>query len=426
MPKNLLQDMVKTKSARRVTRASQKVNDVNQEISLTELRKKEKDPTWHTLWPVAVVSVVFLVFALSYLFSKATIIINPKIQNLTLNENLSASKDAGTTALAFNLVEISGEETKTIQASGEQDILKKATGKVKIFNTFGSGTQRLDINTRLEGSNGKIYKTEKQVVVPGMKDGTPGSVEVGIYGSEGGEEYNSGPLDFTILGFKGGPKYAKFYGRSEGAITGGLQGKFYVISENEKIIALSELKIALREKLSRQATDQIPDGFILFKDATFLKINDSVSDLISSKENILPVTLSGTLYGLLFNETDLVKKITDNNIKEYDGSSVVFIPDLRDLTFSLSAQAGFSDKDSTPFRDIKNINFNLSGDIKIIWEIDARELADDLLGKQKKDFNQILSQYPNIDTADVNIRPFWKRSFPEKTKDIEVIVNYPE
>ena len=68
----------------------------------------------------------------------------------------------------------------------------------------------------------------------------------------------------------------------------------------------------------------------------------------------------------------------------------------------------------------------MSGDIKIIWEIDARELADDLLGKQKKDFNQILSQYPNIDTADVNIRPFWKRSFPEKTKDIEVIVNYPE
>ena len=47
------------------------------------------------------------------------------------------------------------------------------------------------------------------------KDGKPGSVEVGIYGSSAGPEYNSIPIDFKIFGFKNTPKYAKIYARSK-------------------------------------------------------------------------------------------------------------------------------------------------------------------------------------------------------------------
>jgi len=48
------------------------------------------------------------------------------------------------------------------------------------------------------------------------------------------------------------------------------------------------------------------------------------------------------------------------------------------------------------------------------------------LGKSKKDFNKILLQYPNIDSANLKISPIWKISIPDKTKNIKVMVNYPE
>src|SRR3989344_6062534 len=105
---------------------------------------------------------------------------------------------------------ISGEESKVVQDTKTKDVIEKAKGTVLIYNNFSSVPQRLDIDTRLEGSNGKIYKTVKKIVVPGMRSSAPGSVEVGIYAAAGGEEYNSGPLDFTIFGFKGTPKYSKF------------------------------------------------------------------------------------------------------------------------------------------------------------------------------------------------------------------------
>ena len=181
----------------------------------------------------------------------------------------------------------------------------------------------------------------------------------------------------------------------------------------------NELKANLQTKLLQKATDQIPDGFILFKNGFFFDAEDINIDFTSFKDNILPVKLKGTLYGLLFNENKLTKKIGENNIDKYDGSEI-YIPNVRDLSFSLT------DKDNTLFKDMKNINFNLSGAIKIVWKLDVEKLINDLLGKSKKDFNQILLQYPYIDSAESELSPFWKMSFPDNTKDIKVIVNYPK
>ena len=68
---------------------------------------------------------------------------------------------------------------------------------------------------------------------------------MGIYAAGAGEEYNSTPLDFEILVFKGTPKYSKFYARSKGDITGGFKGKSPVVSSLNKITVISELKATL-------------------------------------------------------------------------------------------------------------------------------------------------------------------------------------
>ncbi|KKP64072.1 MAG: hypothetical protein UR62_C0021G0010 [Candidatus Nomurabacteria bacterium GW2011_GWF2_35_12] len=75
---------------------------------------------------------------------------------------------------------------------------------------------------------------------------------------------------------------------------------------------------------------------------------------------------------------------------------------------------------------MKNIGFTLSGIPKIVYKVNEEKFTADLLNKKKKDFNQILAQYPNISSAELIFRPFWKASFPEKSESIEIIVNYPK
>jgi len=425
MSKNLLQDMIKIKIVKndkiqeRVERPESRIFSRSKfsEPESTEEDNSNKGSRY-SLWLVALISIVFLFFAISFLFSGVKITINPKVQDLSLDQNFSAIKDSNDSGtLSFDLVAISGEESKIVQVDEEKDLSIKAEGVVVIYNTFSSLPQTLDIDTRLEGSNGKIYKTKEKIKVPGMIGDKPGSIEVGIYASDAGEGYNSAPLDFKIVGFKGSSKYDKFYARSKGEINGGINGKFYQISDTEKVAIVNELENSLREKLLKKITDMIPSGFILFKDAVFLNINNENASFVS-QNNQVPVSIKGTLYGFLFNEQKLTKKIIQNNVEDYENADVSLF-NVSDLTFSIT------NKEVISFKDVKNINFNLSGTSKIIWNFDKDLLIADLLGKKKKDFNKILTQYPNVISADFDIDPAWKNSFPDKSKDIEIIVNYP-
>jgi hypothetical protein len=428
MPRNLLQDMVKVKNPTPTLIKERPVRDAfgsadtggGKEKIPNKIKQTKKGPKYR-IYLVALIAVVFLLFAFSFLFSGAKVTVVPKSEQIPLaNENLSATKDSTTPDLSFDLVVISGEESKTIQGGELKDVAVAATGTVLIYNAYSTSPQNLDIDTRLEGSNGKIYKTNKRITVPGItKDGKPGSVEVGIYGAGTGEGYNSAPLDFNIFGFKGTPKYSKFYGRSKGEITGGFKGKAPVVSSLDKTSAVSELKAALETDLSKKVTDQIPAGFILFKDAVFTNIDDKDISFTAGKDNNVLVDVKGTLYGFIFDEKKLTAKIAGDIIDKYDGSEV-YIPNIRDLTFSLA------NKDNISFADVTSINFSLSGTPEIIWKVDEAKFASDLLGKNKTDFNQVLAQYPSIDSAVLVIRPFWKSSFPDKSSSIQIIVNYPK
>lgn len=425
MPKNLFEDMVKVKRAKQresvpsVTKVNLQEQREPMEPRFINENYDKKRPKYK-LWLVAIVSFIFFLFALSYFFGRATFTINPKVQDAVLNENLSASKDGSGNALSFNLVVISGDASEAVLSTTQKDVAKAAEGTIILYNAFSTAPQPLSIDTRLEGSNGKMYKTKTKTTIPGMnKDGTPGSVSVGIYADVAGVASNSGPLDFKIFGFKGTSKYAKFYGRSSGDIIGGITGKFPFITDNQKTAAVTELTATLQAKLLAQATNQVPSGFILFKDATFLNTDGGNIDFNSAQNTTVPVDLKGTLYGLLLNEKQLTQKIAQDNVDKYDGSDV-YIPHIQDLTFSLS------NKDNISFADVTNINFSLSGPAKIVSKVDTDKLVSDLLGKSKKDFNQTLTQYPSINSATLSISPIWKFSIPDKAKDIKVIVNYPQ
>lgn len=425
MPKYLLKDIViKPKNTNleiRKKTESKEIEKVLEDMGGDTNYNKSKPR--YFLWVVAIISVIFCFFAISFLFSKANVSVDPKTEDVVLNENLSADKDSNGSGLSFDSVVIPGEVSKNVPVTGEKDVSTAAVGTVLIFNAFSSSPQNLNVDTRLLASNGKIYKTQAKTIVPGMsKDGTPGQVEVGIYAEKAGQEYNSTPLDFNILGFKGTPKYYKFSVRTKTGttITGGFIGKAPDISPTDKATALGDLKTTLQAELLSKAIAQIPDGFILFKDAVFLNTDDSNLSSVYNQDNSATLTLNGTLTGIILSEKELTKKIAEDSILKYDESSV-YIPNIKDLVFSLPTQI-----DSTTLADMQTINFNLSGSAKIVWKLDENKFMSDLLGKPKNYFSQVLSQYPNINSAILTITPVWKMSIPDQDKDVKVIVNYPK
>lgn len=424
MAKRLLEDMIKTKYSKKMVIQNMNIPKITPAREIPRSKTKpeninQTNKSRYMLWFLALVSVTICFFAFSFLFSRANISVNPKIKEVNINENLSALKESSDDSMSFDLVVISGEAEEKAQATSEKDVQEVATGTVILYNAFSSSPQTLNIDTRLEGSNGKIYKTKTKTTVPGMiKSNMPGSVEVSIYGAEAGEGYNSGPLDFKMFGFKGTPKYTKFYGRSKGAIAGGFKGKAPAITDTDRAQAISKLKNNLQVKLLKQAVDQIPAGFILYKDAVFLDVPDANISSTYEANDIIAFNTKGTLYGILLDEQKLTQKIFEDNLEKTD-SRDAFIPNIKDLKFTLS------NKENISLSDAKNINFTLTGLAKIVFKLNVEKFTNDLLGKTKKDFNQILSQYENIDSATLKLSPFWKTSIPEQSKNIKVIVNYP-
>src|SRR3990172_5223892 len=439
MVKNFFQDMIKMKSDLRKEREGNVAptsapavetppssadegtwpptvaSKVTRRISLAPAQDQGRRP-WYSIWLVAGISLVFLFFSIFFLFSEAFITINPKVKDVTFKQNLSANETPAEGNLSFDVVVLSGVESKTVEGGEMKNVSVAARGTVLIYNNYSSATQRLDINTRLEGSNGKLYQTEKAVVVPGLNGTTPGSVEVGIYAAEAGEAYNSPPLDFQIFGFKGMPKYNKFYARSKGEITGGFIGKQSVITEAKKSIIQNEMKETLKVKLAKKAADLVPAGFVMFKDAVILNVDSVNFETLEGGQ--LQVNLKGTFSGIIFNESELIKKIIKSGIPDYDNSDV-YISNFQDLNFVLLDTKGNSSSPSS-------VDFNLSGKPKVVWRVDTDRLVAEVVGKSKKDFYQILAQYPNVESANVLLRPFWKRGFPGDKSDIKVTVNYPQ
>ena len=366
------------------------------------------------IWVAAALAVFFLFFALTFLFAQATIVIVPKTVAINLNENMTARYNDLEAPLAYDVVALSGVEQTTILSSGQKDLSVPAKGVVIIYNAFSSSPQPLAINTRLEGSNGKIYKTEKALTVPGVSGGKPGQVSANIYATEPGEDYNSEPLDFKIFGFKGTPKYGKFYGRSKGPITGGFAGMARQVSPEDKDSAFRALKNTLNEKLYQKASAQIPAGFILWPGAAVFRVDEEYADLASTDAEV-PAKVKGTLTGYLFDQKKLTEQIAQKEIVGYDGGDI-YISNIKNLTFTLLASGAEKDV----------INFSLAGDAKVVYKLDEVKLLADLLGKKKSALPQILGNYPNVAEAKLSVRPFWKLSFPDKPDKIRIIVQYPQ
>lgn len=369
-----------------------------------------------TGWVVVVVLTLGALIGGSLLFARAEVSIDRKSEIGELDGlRLTAMKgDADTVALPFEVMSLDGEVTKTLVATKKEDAKIAATGRVVIFNDYTATPQNLIANTRLETKDGKIYRIQSAVVVPGKKGNTPGSVEVAIKADVAGSSYNAEFADLFVTGFKGTPKYKGFYARTKGAITGGREGEKYVVSGEPVTTAKTALSAELREKLLRDAKSQVPEGYVLFDSTVTISESASSDSVFYGDTQDVPVTSTGTLTGVLLPVDTLSHVVAKKTLSQYDDAPVS-IANLDALTVTFA-------KTYTDIKNAHEIELVFNGNAQIDWSIDEGAITTALLGKSKKEFNDIMRGFTSVHSAELHLRPFWMPKIPTHAEKVHVVI----
>ncbi len=366
------------------------------------------------IWIVTIAALVGLFVAVSFVFKGATVSVTPKSQHVTIDDSYSAKSGGSDSDLTFDLVEIKEEVSTDIEATETKEVSRKATGKVTLYNKTTS-SQALKIETRLETKDGKIFKTDKAITIPAGKNTsgkvTPGQIEVAVTADQPGEEYNIGPSDFVIFGFKGTSKANSFSGQSKQSMSGGFKGTEANLSDEERASVKEKLTEELKNSLMTKAIAQVPAEFIYFDDGVFFSPSEAL--VVSKIDGKVKATLPGTLSVVLFNEGKFTRYLAKENISAYDSSDIVG-QGIKGLVFKMKNKEQLNPKEA------KDISFALSGEIDFVWSVNTDTLKDALIGKKKKEFPTILSTFPAIESAEVSLNPIWMTAFPTNKKDITI------
>ncbi len=381
-------------------------------LEYTNNRKKKPLAKWVAVFAALAV----VVFGVSSAFASAKVVVTPKQQTLALDSTLVAKKEAASGELPFQVMSLSKEAGESVAASGETNVERKASGRIVIYNNYGSEPQLLRATTRFETADGLIYRIPQEVRVPGVTtvDGktVPGSIEVTVQADAVGEKYNIGLVDFTIPGFKSDPtRYEKFYARSKTPMSGGFKGLMKTAKPEDVAAARERLQKLLREEVLKEAATQKPAGYVLYNDAVFTEF-EALPDV--AKDEGLEVRERVNVYGILFDRAELSTHLAKNNIANVAQTDTFDVANLEDLDFAIT------DKDTTKPWETGTVSVKLSGKAQLVWTFDEGRLQEELKGTSKKEAPALFAQYPSIQKADVILRPFWKRTFPSTAEEIKI------
>lgn len=381
--------------------------------------RSPRESARYGLWYVAIACIVGLFFALSFLFEHATVTIIPKTIPVTFGaeDTFTAFKDStDADKIVFTSMTLQGSETIQIPSSHSETVSEPATGIVILYNQTNA-PYKLVKNTRLQSPDGRIYRLTTAVTIPAaVSSSVPGSVEVAVAADVPGEAGNLTTSDFTLPGLKGLAQATKIYGRTKTEFSGGITGTFYTLTADESAPAIEALHTKLLATLSAKAKVQVPDGYVYFPGAQVFTPDEEAAPVLYSKEQNVPLALSGTLTAYLIKKDTLVRAIAERFVSQYNNEPVT-MPNIEQLV--LTPEASLAPETDT------TMSFTLEGAQKLVWSVDKSSIIDMLVGQKKNTLDTLLADVTSIDTANVVIRPFWKQSFPTDPKRITIEVKNP-
>ncbi len=345
------------------------------------------------------------VAAASLLNAGASIVVYPRTQEVVASTTIVAQTTAPVGILAYSKLSATQSATTTVPATGTQRVSRQARGTATITSTY-TASQRLISGTRLQATDGKIYRLASSVDLP-----AGGSVTAAINAESPGADYNrSGSITFTLPGFKGDPRFEKFNAKSNGAITGGFVGDEPAVAQADLEAAKAELKAQLDQGTQRQLAQSIPETSMAIP-GTLDIVYGEIVQAASQDKKTATLSQSATAFGAAVNIRDFASALAMKLVDGYEGEAVDF-KDQGSLEVSLA---------STTKNAPDQITIRVVGQTTLVWQFDPNKVKEALLGKSKSQFQSIIESFaPAIKSATATVRPFWMTNFPAEPEKIEI------
>jgi hypothetical protein len=359
---------------------------------------------------VLIISVCVSVFVLaSFLLHNAVVDIKIKEITTDVDTDVKMVRKDESGALSFEIVSLNKEVGQSVPTNGEKQVSIKASGKVIIYNK-NITSQKLLSQTRLESSNGKIYRIPTTITVAGAKKGLPGSLEVNAVADVAGSDYNSELVDLTFPGFKGSAKYQTVYARSKTAFTGGESGMVKIADIDD----LNKAKISVIDSLSNQllssANQQIPGSFILLPNIYKIQYASSTQE---TKDNTLTLRQKADFVGVLVDIDKISQFLAKKAIPGYSGEDII-VDNIKDLVFEYTSGT------SSLNLNTQSLFVKIKGKPHFVYGYDADNLKADLVGLSRESFATVIATYPGLEKGNSKINPFWRSRFPTDLSKITI------
>lgn len=305
--------------------------------------------------------------------------------------------------------------------SGSERVERKATGTITVYNEYSSEKQSLVAGTRFSAPDGKIYKTNTKITVPGAKivDGkiSGSRIDVTVTAEKAGAEYNIPPTSkFRIPGFQGTPKYDAFYGISAASMAGGIVGDIKVPTKDDIAKGEADIKNTLESTLRGQAFVSVSDDIkVLPKAYSFRVVNKTIGKEAGA-DGKFTILMSGELKIFGFKEGDLLAAFASQVAAQSDVDLMLHNNSLE------QSDAGYGD----PTLDLKNGTMSFNLDFKSNWirPFDINDFKNKVANKSKNDITATIYGLPGFISGEVSFWPIWVFRSSSDVSKIVVDVNY--
>lgn len=386
-----------------------------------EVKKKKRGLKWRKYLLLIFVFIIIAagIFAALTILPRANIEITTKKIDWSYTDSIVAYKNYSPEekTIPAEFLILTRNTQLEFPATGKAMVKEKASGKITIYNVYSSDPQGLVVNTRFLAPDGKIFRLQKGIIIPGAKisEGKiiPSSIETLVIADQPGPNYNIGPVGrFTIPGFQGSPKYDNFYASSNEPMKGGFIGEAKVVTNNDIVQA--------KEKIAETLKSSLGQDFNLTYNDKDLKILDGAKDFKISKEEVktqagavqdnFQIFGEAFLTTLAFKESDVLSLLKDLAQKDLD-------MDLEYNNFEINYGLSRADFES------KKLSFPIEFKVKFVRPISLDQLKKQILNKNETELKTIIFSLPGLERAKVSLWPFWVKKVPQNEKALKISID---
>ncbi len=367
--------------------------------------------------------ILILIGAFCYFyFPKATIVIFPESDILSFETDIMIDKnlnniDYSSLAIPGKFYTVEKIIFEEFQATDTALKESKASGVIRVYNTYSTSSQTLVVNTRFMSTEGKLFRTTKRITVPGghyeKGELVPGFLDVQIRADQPGEDFNIGPSTFSIPGLAGTARYTFFYGKSFQSMSGGFKREVSQVSQKDLDEAEKSLEKRVIDESLTELNEKISSEYVLLEQAIETKTPVIFSSIAVGEEAdkfIFRIKIESSV--LVFKDEDIKNFIIDFISSQISTDKKIYQESL-DLNYDLI------DIDL----DSGKIKFDLKATAKIYSDINEINLKQDLKGKSLDETEFYLKNYPQIETSSVQFWPFWVKNVPQNDEKIKLELN---